>query len=841
MSVKDCINAKAAAGKVDKAKTARLVELLDELEADARGSMAPNIAAEEAARRAAIAKARQVKEKKRRTFYALKARDAIAARAAAHPEAVDDAMLSFMDFNPAGEVAGPNIAIQTQLVRGATHARMVDFIDRFRSKAAGLRRRKAGQRNIVRQLFGEDTGDAEARALAAGIREGTEYLRKSFNQAGGAIPARKDWGIWQTHNRRAVAAADKDDWIDFTTGLLDREKMIDLDTGLAMSGARLRRALDDVYDTIATNGMNEIRPGGVARMGMVKRRQESRFLTFRDADAWLAYQDRFGDADVFTLVMGQVDAMSRDIATLQVLGPNPEASLRFMETLIDQALAKGVISKTGKVAARIAGRIGSPQVALRDTFNSVTGALNVPAGGKWSHAVANISAANRNVMVSALLGSAFFSALSDLAFGSITAGMNGIPAARVAARHLKLFKPGADADRRQAIRLGFTAQGWSSMAIAQERYLGEVIGPTWSKHIADFILRASFLSPWTQAGRWGFMTEMAGFITEQVARKFDALPDALRGSFTRHGISQADWDLMRQTPLWKDPETGAEFLRAQDIVGHLDDAAADTGLFIRHRDVAAKLQSAILTESEFAVPSTTARVKAILTGGTQPGSLWGDITRNTTLLKGFPVTLVHTHLQRAAALQGGIAKGKYAAHLVIGTMVMGALAQQAIEIRGGRDFLAMDDPKFWLQALERGGGLGIWGDFLFRDVNRYGGGIAHTLLGPVFGTQVPAVVKLTLGNIQEIIRDGEAKNPGRELTRFVKLMTPGRSLWYANLAFDRLVFDEMQKMLDPNAAQSFRNIEDRARRDRGQRFFSRPGRGLPPQRSPDLAAALGRS
>ncbi len=437
MTAKDCITGKAKAGKVDAGKSARLVELLDELETEARGSMGPNAAAEAAAVEAEIALARQTREKKRRVLKQLRAQEQLAARAAAHPERVDAAMLSFFDFRPGTGIAGPNVAAMAQVVRGQAQAHMADFIERFRSRAAGVPdviapgrvrgRRIANSRSIVRELFGQATKDPAARELANGIREGLEFLRLRFNQAGGDIPKRKDWGLPQSHNRRSVAAA-KDDWIGFTYQRLDREKMIDLDFGRPMTEAKLRRVLADTYDNIVSDGMIDLKPGDYARPGIVKRRQESRFLVFRDPDAWLQYQERFGDADVFTLVMGHVEVMSRDTALIQVLGPNPEASLRFMENLIDQALAKGAIFQTGKAAARLAERIAGPKATLRNEFGVLTGRVNQPA----NPALANVMAANRNVLVSAMLGGAWFSALSDLTFGAITARFNGVPAARSA-------------------------------------------------------------------------------------------------------------------------------------------------------------------------------------------------------------------------------------------------------------------------------------------------------------------------------------------------------------------------------------------------------------------------
>ncbi len=55
---------------------------------------------------------------------------------------------------------------------------------------------------------------------------------------------------------------------------------------------------------------------------------------------------------------------------------------------------------------------------------------------------------------------------------------------------------------------------------------------------------------------------------------------------------------------------------------------------------------------------------------------------------------------------------------------------------------------------------------------------------------------------------------------------------------ERLIFDELEAAIDPNAARSFRRIEQGARRDYRQRFFWRPGTRAP-QRAPELGAAGG--
>jgi hypothetical protein len=120
---------------------------------------------------------------------------------------------------------------------------------------------------------------------------------------------------------------------------------------------------------------------------------------------------------------------------------------------------------------------------------------------------------------------------------------------------------------------------------------------------------------------------------------------------------------------------------------------------------------------------------------------------------------------------------------VIATTVMGALGEQLSQISKGRDPINIEDPKFWAQAAMRGGGVGIFGDFLFQDQNRYGGGMLATLAGPVLGGQLPAAFNLTVGNIQQVVAD-DRTNAGRELSRFIRQNAPGYSLWYARLRWN---------------------------------------------------------
>jgi hypothetical protein len=829
MSVDLCIIGKAEAGLIDKAHAERLANIYRGLEQKYRISMG-EAARERAAMEAAGIAERQTINKKRERIADLRAQAGILRQAQLHPDRIDEAMVSVLSPDPRLFVGGLNVHKLQQFHRGQAQALMTDFIEKYRSKAAGLTREKTGLSDIVKERFGVDSGNANAKALAGGIEENLEYLRLTLNRYGASIPKRKNYGLPQNHNRRKLASVKKPEWVDFVSTRLNRQEMIDLDTGLEMDDAKLNNVLEGIYDSVVTNGLSEVEPGGF-RVGksIVSRRQESRILIFDGPEKWLEYQKEFGEGNIFDLLASHTESMTRDIAITQALGTTPEASIRLMERIVDEAIADKAITGTGKKAARAAGRISGPKSNIRKLWQVVSGESSVPS----NQSVANVLAANRNILTSTMLGSAFVTAISDLVFGKVTANLNGLPASRVLQTHLRTFLPGGKANRMQAVRLGFTAQGWTSRAIAAQRYHGEVIGPAWSEKVADTILRASFLSPWTDAGRWAFSTEYLGFLTENAGKSFPRLPPLLKSQLNKYGVSPEDWDAYRATEKFVDPDTGATFIRAQDLA-----AAGNT-------DAAARIQSMILTETDFAVPSVTPRALAVMTGGTKPGEFWGEVARNTTLFKSFPVTLLMTHVNRM--MFGNLTtaeKGKYAANFVIGLTVMGALTEQSYQVLKGKDPMTMDASteagrKFWFKALLRSGGLGIFGDFLFADVNRFGGGVGQTLLGPAMGQQLDAGVRLTLGNVQELIQEGEAKNAGRELLRFIELMTPGQSVWYTRLAFERLIVDEAQRLIDPKAERNWSQYESRMRRETGQRYWSRPGSGLGfLERSPDLEQAF---
>lgn len=766
----------------------------------------------------------EVALKKRRLALDIEAQNRIRQLADNHPGEEYIAMRSVMDFDPRRRVVTDNVAMREESIIGMAHSLIVDTLNQFRARAAGIVRPRAGMNDLVKELFGEASNNPAAREMAKGVSEAFEFLRQRFNKAGGNIGKLDRFGLPQIHNQSAVASVSKDEWIDFIMPLLDREQQINFETGLRMSDNELRDMLSSSYDRIVTEGMSDMDASTrLHKAGVANRRQQHRYLFFKNADAWTKYHDNFGGGDAFGALTNHIQGMARDISLMEVMGPNPESTLRLMQSLVEGREISEAIELTGRAARGVVGEQGAKANKLQDLYNVVSGKANVGGSSKVSMTFGGL----RTFTNSIFLAGTFLVSLNDAMFSRITAKFNGLPANRVLARHLKLFAPGNAADRRAAIRSGFAAQGWANEAVAAMRILGELEGPEIIRRVSDTVLRASLLSPWTEAGRYGFQTEMLSFLTENSGRAFSDLPDELQTGLRSSGIGPDDWDIFRRTTPWTDDETGATFIRPMDA-------------WVENQDVGNRIHQFILRESRFAVPTVTSTVRAGLTKGLPQNSFWGQAIRTVVHLKTFPVTIMHTHLNRGVMELRGANRAKYMAHLIIGTTVMGGVAEQLHQISQGKDPINMnpEDPigrRFWLQAQMRGGGLGIFGDFLFADVNRFGGGLASTLLGPVLGTEFPQLVKLTAGNLQQAVV-GEETNAANELSEFVQMNTPGFKLWYARLAFERLIADEIEKQLDPKAGVNFRRQERAVRSRTGQKYFAPPGKGI--RRAPDLSEAF---
>ena len=98
--------------------------------------------------------------------------------------------------------------------------------------------------------------------------------------------------------------------------------------------------------------------------------------------------------------------------------------------------------------------------------------------------------------------------------------------------------------------------------------------------------------------------------------------------------------------------------------------------------------------------------------------------------------------------------------------------------------------------------------------------MAKTMAGPVISF-LDDLVRLTIGNTLELA-SGEKTNAGKELAAFIQRYTPGSNLWYTRLVVERMIFDTLEKLLNPNYARDTRRNVNRLKRQTGQEYWWSP-------------------
>ena len=138
-------------------------------------------------------------------------------------------------------------------------------------------------------------------------------------------------------------------------------------------------------------------------------------------------------------------------------------------------------------------------------------------------------------------------------------------------------------------------------------------------------------------------------------------------------------------------------------------------------------------------------------------------------------------------------------------------AKEYVQGKKPRDF----SWKTMMKAMVQGGGLGIYGDFLFGEsIKQFGRSFATTMVGPGFGT-----VSDAMSILGGFVTKGEIK--GGEVLGAVKSNVPFANLFYTKMALDYMLVYGLQERMNPGY---LRRMEKRIKKENEQEYWLSPSR-----------------
>ena len=669
------------------------------------------------------------------------------------------------------------------------------------------------------------TGNDDAKYLASVFAKYAELSRTELNKLGASIGKLDGWAGAQVHDDLKMIQAGKDTWVDTIAPLLDLQR-----TFPETSPNEVRDILKDVYDTLITGVPNKVtgkeKGQRVNPANLAKSLGKTRVLHFKNAESALTYRDAFGYGNSIYGVMAHQRRAAQMAAQMEVFGPNPEIMFNSLVEAERRKLRDSDLSPAQKV--KEIEKLNAESGALRGAFDVMSGAISRPGSVK----VAKIAGDIRAVQSMAKLGGAVLTAMPTDVVGAAQAAMfrgsgfwNGM------VEQVSGIFRGRPKGEQAEISFLF-GEGFDSL-------IGEVMnrgmasdGPVGKlSRLQETFFKWNGLNWWTDVGRSVVGRTVAAEMGMRAKTAFNDLPDNYKHVLGLHGIGEKQWEAIRSAGT---REIGGKAYITPDAVRDLPDEAVRPLVSDRlataktderkaeiledgRRELELSLLRFVADETNYAIVETDAASRRIATWGTRPGTFAGEAARFVMQFKGFPIAFSQRILGRS--LFGGRGATKYqrimnnAPHLgalMAGLTVAGYMAMTMKDAAKGywppRDPL---DPKVMTAALTQGGALGIYGDFLFGEANRFGSGALETFSGPFIGT-LSDLINVPL-KARTALEKGESPKMAGDLLNLALNNTPFINLAYTRPALDILFINSLKNWASPG-------YTNRQRRNRQRDF-----------------------
>lgn len=465
-----------------------------------------------------------------------------------------------------GDMSGiTSLNSEYKVIANETKRQMWNFYTKIKG-ALGIWTDNNLMKDVARERFGEDTGNTIAKQIATELGKMYDDLRVRFNAAGGDIgDLGDDFGFNTIWEGDKLKDAGMQQWLDDALKNIDRSKYVDMD-GNPLTNDQIKEMISYSFDSITTDGLNKLNVGEVIQGGakVTNRMSQSRVLHWKNADAWLEMQQKYGALPFVDLIDSHIDTMAKNIALVEKFGSNPN---RAFEILAQEA-------------KRIDGANGIKTNVLTDGIRRATTMYDVFANremNQGSEALNAFGVAYRAWNVSTMLGSALLASLSDIAPMIKLARMHNLSVAKLMGNLASELNPFNPKDRELSFSMGIAVDEITS---SLGRFATEDLTNVYdrasqlariSNTASSTIMRASLLNAWTRATKsaWSklLMNKYANLPKEKKWGQLDAEDKAF---LTSVGLDERTWEVMGLAEPLKDG-SGNPLMTTQSILNIPDD------------------------------------------------------------------------------------------------------------------------------------------------------------------------------------------------------------------------------------------------------------------------------
>jgi hypothetical protein len=630
----------------------------------------------------------------------------------------------------------------------------VELVNEFKSKS--YQRAIARElENLTRTHSSEGfTGSKKALQIAKIIRKHQTLTKDLANLKGAYIPKLDGYITRQMHSRVALKKMGFDKWRDFINPLIDWDKTLidvsDLERVYKNITSGIHFEALDVYFNISNfSGTTNI----------ANKLSFERKIHFKDADSWFKYNKTCGEYDLKSSVLIEFEKIGKAIGLMENLGTNPENSLVKLKNIFLREM-----QDDPKAIESIRG-------SSLDRQLQILMGRNAPENLK----LANIGKVARTYKAWCSLGRCLISSIADVMTFQNGLRNNGVPILQAYSKTLTNIVGHLSSKEKRNFgkKLGIFSE--SLLENAYDRLNPEGFGNGAIAKINTIYYKLNGMHHWDSSVKSAMARVLSNELAENSNKTFNRLDQRLKTGLITHGINEKNWSLIKH---FKETHERKNFIIPDSsnipneaIIKYLrktKEPINDLNIVRAKEEIETSIRKYYLSNSEIASPTATSLERDVLNWGTKPGTVIGEFARCAMQFKTHPALFImkvlkstllnrippHERAQGFSDYIKGLSSPStlgQLSELVLGTTLLGYTAIYANKLLEGKNVEPLVETKYgktvinermWQAALIKGGGLGLFGDYLFNQYSRYGHNFFQDLAGPIPGDAYDLILSL---------------------------------------------------------------------------------------------------